>query len=49
VMANGGGSPGWDRRCLFVCLFVCLFFTKGVQTRTKLKNKALRHNAASHV
>ena len=32
---------------LFV--FVCLFVTKGVQTKAKFENKALRHNAASHV
>ena len=33
-------------RGLFVCLFV---FTEGVLTKAVFKNKALRHNAASHV
>ena len=30
-------------------LFVCLFFTEGVLTKAESENKALRHNAASHV
>ena len=49
-LRGGQGDAALLEKLLFVvCLFVCLFFTKGVQTRTKLKNKALRHNAASHV
>ena len=41
----GRGSPHLRGRFLFVCLF----FTEGVLTKAVFKNKALRHNAASHV
>jgi hypothetical protein len=34
---------------VLVCLFVCLFSTEGVLTKAEFENKALRHNAASHV
>jgi cellulose synthase/poly-beta-1,6-N-acetylglucosamine synthase-like glycosyltransferase len=39
----------WFLICFVLfCLFVCLFF-EGVLTEAVFENKALRHNAASHV
>jgi Reverse transcriptase (RNA-dependent DNA polymerase) len=38
----------WEKLQRIVCLFVC-FFTEGVLTKAESENKALRHNAASHV
>ena len=47
--SSGSMFPPWRDPGVFVCLFVCLFVTKGVHTKAKFENKALRHYAASHV